>query len=133
MSDDINYIDIIEFQDEGYLHELNRRFLHPLGLALEIRQGWTREDVEELLKEKGVQFGHDAVDNCMTIVHHLGLDEKHLGGVWDYRDDPDGMNYGDDLLNETKAARIAAIEEGRKKARLESVGYWIQPVEADPK
>ena len=36
---DINkmkYMNIKEFRDTGYLHELNRLFLHPLGLAMEI-------------------------------------------------------------------------------------------------
>jgi hypothetical protein len=33
-----------EFRELGYLQELNRRFLHPLGLALEIAIG---EDGEE--------------------------------------------------------------------------------------
>jgi len=31
-------IDIREFRTEGYVQELNRQFLHPLGLALEITQ-----------------------------------------------------------------------------------------------
>ena len=30
------HLDIEEFVEFGYLHELNRQFLHPLGLALEI-------------------------------------------------------------------------------------------------
>ena len=34
MSDENKYISIKEFVDEGYLQELNRSFLHPLGLAL---------------------------------------------------------------------------------------------------
>ena len=29
-------IDIKEFTQKGYLQEVNRRFLHPLGLALEV-------------------------------------------------------------------------------------------------
>ena len=29
-------IDIREFREKGYLQEINRRFLHPLGLGLEI-------------------------------------------------------------------------------------------------
>jgi hypothetical protein len=33
---DVTRIDIAEFRREGYLQELNRRFLHPLGLALEV-------------------------------------------------------------------------------------------------
>jgi len=30
------YMDIQEFAEFGYLQELNRRFLHPLGLALSV-------------------------------------------------------------------------------------------------
>lgn len=33
------YLDPKVFLDEGYLHELNRQFLHPLGLALEVQVG----------------------------------------------------------------------------------------------
>ena len=33
---DIQTINIEEFRTKGYLQELNRQFLHPLGLALEI-------------------------------------------------------------------------------------------------
>lgn len=33
---DIKRIDIKEFRESGYLQEINRRFLHPLGLALEV-------------------------------------------------------------------------------------------------
>ena len=38
MSDNVKRIDIKEFRQKGYLQELNRVFLHPLGLALEIIQ-----------------------------------------------------------------------------------------------
>ena len=31
-----SYMDIGEFLNEGYLQEVNRRFFHPLGLALEV-------------------------------------------------------------------------------------------------
>lgn len=33
---DIKLMKIKEFREEGYLQELNRTFLHPLGLALQI-------------------------------------------------------------------------------------------------
>ncbi len=36
MSRDIKRIDPKEFQEFGYLQEVNRQFLHPLGLALEV-------------------------------------------------------------------------------------------------
>ena len=36
MSDEIKRMDVKEFRELGYLQELNRQFLHPLGLALEV-------------------------------------------------------------------------------------------------
>jgi hypothetical protein len=33
----INYLPINHFVEYGYLQEVNRRFLHPLGLALEVQ------------------------------------------------------------------------------------------------
>lgn len=33
---DIKKMPVKEFRQKGYLQELNRRFLHPLGLALEV-------------------------------------------------------------------------------------------------
>jgi hypothetical protein len=38
MKEEIKRIDIKEFREKGYLQEVNRRFFHPLGLALEIIQ-----------------------------------------------------------------------------------------------
>lgn len=35
-SKDIKHIDIREFRERGYVHEINRLLLHPLGLALEV-------------------------------------------------------------------------------------------------
>lgn len=34
---DIKAVDVREFMELGYLQELNRQFLHPLGMALEVR------------------------------------------------------------------------------------------------
>jgi len=36
MSNKIKRMNITEFRESGYLQELNRTFLHPLGLSLEI-------------------------------------------------------------------------------------------------
>lgn len=60
-------IDIKEFREFGYLQELNRCFLHPLGLALEVIIGddgtetlggiWDSRDDPE-----GFIFGPDLID-----------------------------------------------------------------------
>ncbi len=43
----VKYLNIKDFRENGYLQELNRRFLHPLGLALEIE---INHDGTEILK-----------------------------------------------------------------------------------
>lgn len=91
---DIKRIDIAEFRSEGYLQELNRRFLHPLGLALEVM-----------------------VDDDGT---------ERLGGVWDYRDDPEGINFARSDLR-SHAGRIDEEWERRRPARVAGLGYMVQP------
>lgn len=36
MTQEIKYLDIAKFREDGYLQEANRLFFHPLGLALEV-------------------------------------------------------------------------------------------------
>lgn len=98
----IKRIDPADFRKAGYLQELNRRFLHPLGLALEI------------------------------VVEDNGL--EHLGGVWDYRDDPEGINYGEhdpeqSQIMQERARHIDACFEERSKARIEGLSYVVQPID----
>lgn len=97
------YIDIKEFREAGYLQELNRQFLHPLGLALEVVQ---------------------ETDGTESI-----------GGIWDYREDAEGMYY--DLKNSADA-RIEKFSDNllfierekfkRKNAREKLFGETVEPV-----
>jgi hypothetical protein len=92
----VKYLDIQTFLKDGYLHELNRQVLHPLGLALEV-----------VVEEDG---------------------SARLGGVWDFRDDPGGMIFGEDTLSPEKALQVARIQDARRPGRVEALGYWVQPV-----
>lgn len=96
---DIKRIEIAEFVSEGYLQELNRLFLHPLGLALEVHVDTNRRPI-------------------------------YLGGVWDFRDDLEGIVYTDGVIDLEKVERIRQLAEGRKPYRLDRLGYWIQPPNA---
>lgn len=84
-----------EFRDAGYLQEVNRRFFHPLGLAM-----YVDPETDEM-------------------------------GVFDDREDPEGWYFGSTpehpLDLRPKAASVAAIEEQRRPARLQALGYWVQP------
>lgn len=85
-----------EFIDSGYLHEINRRMLHPLGLAIEV--------IEE-------------ADGSCTF-----------GGVWDLRDDPEGIVFAEDTLSPEKAAKVKMEEAMRLETRHRALGFWVQPV-----
>ena len=59
-----------EFRDKGYLQEVNRKFLHPLGLAISLSVN--EEDPDD------IQFSH----------------------IWDCREDPEGILFGTDVSEE---------------------------------
>lgn len=54
---------------------------------------------------------------------------EHLGGVWDSRLDPEGLIYGEGMIEIDKANRVKEELNKRAPLRLERVGYVIQPVE----
>jgi hypothetical protein len=123
-----------EFRELGYLQEVNRRVLHPLGLALFNRPGWTREEVQEFLSSKGVQFGDDAVDCIMTFLSRAGMMEEHIAGVLDDRQGAEGWRFAvrQDHLEEDMAEftrkRINVESEwlSRSLARIHELGYIVQ-------
>lgn len=92
--DDIKRIDIAEFRALGFLQEVNRRVLHPCGLALEVE-----------------------VDDDGT---------ERLGGVWDYRDDPEGITYVDDGVEQAKVASVDAEIAKHRDARVALLGSVVQ-------
>jgi hypothetical protein len=104
MENEIKKINIKEFREKGYLQELNRRFLHPLGLAMEVN-----------INEDGTES---------------------LGGVWDYREDDNGISY--DIQN-SEPSRIERFRsnkdfieqelERRLKHRRMNIGFGFEPVD----
>lgn len=93
---EVKYINVKEFREFGYLQELNRQFLHPMGLAL------------------SVEVDDDG--------------EESLNGIWDYRDDPEGIAYGPEVMETEKADRVREEATRRAPDRQEALGYWIQPL-----
>lgn len=91
---DIKYLDIKEFRESGLLAELNRTFLHPLGLALEVY-------VEDDGTEK-------------------------LGGIWDYRDDPEGMLYSKNHFPTEKIKKAQEFIKQKHEQRMKVLGFVFQ-------
>lgn len=107
-----------ELRESGLLMEVNRRFFHPLGLALAV----DAPETELLPGETPEQCWERAMnDPGLTLC------------VLDDRSDPEGWRYDDvnDPEIVEKAARVAALEAERRPAREAALGYWIQPLSGE--
>lgn len=94
----VSYMDIAEFRKLGLVQEINRKILHPLGLALEV-----------------------------TIDDETGA--ERISGVWDCRDDPKGVIFGNlDEDDARRAYRLKAEEIKRGQARRAALGFVVQPL-----
>ena len=91
----IKRMSVHDFRILGYLQEVNRRVLHPAGLALE--------------------------------VHIDGAGTERLGGVWDYRDDAEGIVFEPGTLSSAKAALVDEEIARHSVARVDLFGAVIQP------
>jgi len=92
-----------EFRDFGFLQEANRQFFHPLGLALEILV--KTNDKDDKIADTG---------------------EILIAGIWDYRNDPEGIIFGKDMIDKDKAGRVEQLKkskiENRKKYNCDENG-----------
>jgi len=92
--------------NSGLLFEINRRILHPLGLALAINY----DDQDGALSEE---------EAIITLSQDM----------WDYRDDPEGMIFADDSLEEGSVKYKRFFKEFAEQKILERtklLGYTIQ-------
>jgi hypothetical protein len=105
----VKHLDIKEFREEGYLQEVNRRFLHPLGLALE---GTVEEDGSESISgiwdcrddPEGIWFEGTADAEKVRRVNELFAEraaprEARLGFVVEPVGDTLTVTPGDALSN----------------------------------
>lgn len=50
---------------------------------------------------------------------------EHLGGIWDYRDDPEGLIYGDGI-DWDKASRVEDLRLSKSRNRISKFDFEIQ-------
>jgi hypothetical protein len=138
-----------EFRELGLLQEVNRRLLHPIGLALEMtraRQGgerivggagtakWLSWLVDRAVAE-GICTKEDVVDVRHMLEHNvtkIEAGEIWLSGVWDEREDPEGVYFGegDKAERMQRVLSFKGLWQDRRAAREAALGYMVQPVEA---
>ncbi len=92
-----------------------------------------RMDVREFraagfLQEANRQFFHPLGLALEVTVDPDG--SERLSGIWDYREDPEGMVYSDltDPDSHAKAARVEALRIRHVAARMALLGSVVQPI-----
>jgi hypothetical protein len=55
--------------------------------------------------------------------------EISLGGIWDYRDDPEGLIFKGCIPRVREADRIEAELKVKKAYRDKTLGFYVQPLE----
>lgn len=132
----INRIPVREFREFGYLQEINRRFLHRLGMALEVIVepdcGACGHRLSQHEEEGCRAWAHDSLDNQMACDCKEPETMERLGGIWDYRSDPEGMIFSDGV-DPDKATRVQREFDRFGETRQASLGYVTQPVGPTPK
>jgi len=51
---------------------------------------------------------------------------EKLGGIWDYRDDPEGITFGAGMIDQQKVNYILSLRESKREARFKLLGGFIQ-------
>lgn len=144
-------IDVGEFRERGFLQEANRLFFHPLGLALQVRtmtDDWSDETIErspwmrsriealaERLASRNLHFaqGHYEASDYRDFARELCRDiwpkgSQFIDGIWDYREDPEGIYFAAPLSEE--AAELVAAERRSHTEARRRLFYGDVPLDA---
>lgn len=143
----IKHMPVAEFRRDGYLQELNRLLLHPLGLALEVTVMDGATDDTRLMERiapiiagllDDAKADPDPDNAAREIARAIVTDfwprgSEHISGVWDYRDDPEGMVYGAGEIDVNKADRIGVLLAHKLAERQGLLGFGVQgPLDVAP-
>ena len=74
------------------------------------------------LQEVNRQFFHPLGLALEVVIDDDG--SETLGGIWDYRDDPEGVKFAE--VDSDKAQRVAKLQNKKAIERLGLLGYVIQ-------
>lgn len=90
-------LSVEEFRKKGYLQELNRQYLHPLGLALSV------------------------------MVNQETGEAERFGPIRDARSDPQGIVFPGKNIDVSLAMDIDKEWKIRAAAREKALGFVVQP------
>lgn len=81
-----------------------------------------RIDIKEFrekgfLQEVNRQFFHP-LGLALEVVINDEDGTESLGGIWDYRDDPEGVFFGQDMISADKAEHVINLKSSKIETRI---------------
>lgn len=76
------------------------------------------------LQEVNRLFFHPLGLALETTVEEDG--KEHISGLWDYRDDPEGIIYAPSVIDPEKVQRVKEEREKHRQAREETLGVTVE-------
>lgn len=90
--------------------------------------------VQEFREGGYLQYANQYL-HALGIALSVNVDEEGVatsfGGIWDDRDDPEGIYFSDGLDKE-KAEKVAAELEAKSESRKAKLGFVVQPADWEP-
>lgn len=139
---EIKWIDAREFKEEGFLQEANRQFFHPHGLALAITRITDDDDAgpvhtfaltaEQYTRLTAVVADDEDLAAAVGNAARYDVGDAYFQGVWDFRDDPEGVIFGSwGEGDRAKVERVAAERERHREARKAMFGGYsdVEPLD----
>ena len=92
-----------------------------------------RMDIHEFRELGFLQEANRLFFHPLGLALEVFLDEdtgeERLGGVWDYRDDPEGMCFGDGVIDQEKVDCVSAELSKHVEHRVRMFGAIVQESE----
>lgn len=88
-------------------------------------------DIKEFREEGFLQEANRLFFHPLGLALVVGIDEndRHfLSGVWDYRDDPEGVVFAPHSLSQEKIDNIEKLRLNKSEVRIGKIGSVIQKV-----
>lgn len=112
----MKYIDLREFKDLGYLQEVNRRFFHPLGLAMAVscKNGEDKVVFTGIVDSRGEEDGFIFDERCMdSKIEEYEDKAMFIQGEWERKCEKRRINLGYEIQP------IKRLEEGQEQMSVE--------------
>lgn len=82
-----------------------------------------RMDIKEFREKGFLQEANRLFFHPLGLALEIVIEEdgsERLGSVWDYREDPEGMLFGKDMIDRDKIRRVENLRISKLKARIET-------------